>query len=99
MVALAMAMPRPWALGDRLGLVVIGLVVAGVLHLLARSRVTADDRGLTVVNGLRIHEVEWGEILAVTMTDGAARPPPHPAGRSTPGAPGIPARDGQRAPP
>jgi hypothetical protein len=97
MVALAVAMPSQWSLADRLGLVAIGLIVAGVLHLLARSRVSADDRGLTVVNGLRTHEFEWAEILAVTMADGAPWPTLDLADGSTAVAMGIQASDGERA--
>ena len=41
MVVLAAAMPPDWALGDRVGLVVIALIIAWILHVLARSRVTA----------------------------------------------------------
>lgn len=90
-------MPPPWHLGDRIGLIVIGLMVAGVLHLLARSRVTADDRGLTVVNGLRTHAYEWAEILAVSMPEGAPWPTLDLADGSTIPALGIQASDGSRA--
>jgi hypothetical protein len=97
MVVLAVAMPSPWALGDRLGLVVIGLIVAGILHLLARSRVTADDRGLTIVNGLRTHEYEWAEVLGVSMPEGAPWPTLDLADGSTIAALGIQSSDGERA--
>ncbi len=97
MVALAVAMPPPWALGDRLGLVAIGVIIAGILHMLARSRVTADDHGLTVVNGLRTHEFEWAEILSVSMGDGAPWPTFDLADGSTTVAMGIQASDGARA--
>ena len=97
MVVLAVAMPAPWALGDRIGLVVIGLLIASVLHLLARSRVTADDRGLTVVNGLRTHEYEWAEVLGVSMGVGAPWPTLDLADGSTVPAMGIQASDGDRA--
>jgi PH (Pleckstrin Homology) domain-containing protein len=97
MVALAVAMPSNWALGDRVGLVVIGLFVAGVLHMLARSRVTADDRGLIVVNGLRTHEYEWAEVLGVSMSEGAPWPTLDLADGTTLPAMGIQASDGDRA--
>lgn len=97
MVVLAVAMPSNWALGDRIGLVVIGLMVAGVLHMLARSRVTADDRGLIVVNGLRTHEYEWAEVLGVSMGEGAPWPTLDLADGSTLPAMGIQASDGDRA--
>jgi hypothetical protein len=76
MVVLAVAMPSNWGLGDRIGLIVIGLIVGGILHMLARSRVIADDRGLTLVNALRTHEYEWAEVLSVTMAEGAPWPDP-----------------------
>jgi hypothetical protein len=97
MIVLAVAMPSPWALGDRLGLVAIGLIVAGILHMLARSRVTADDRGLVIVNGLRTHEYEWAEILGVSMAEGAPWPTLDLADGSTIIAMGIQASDGARA--
>jgi Bacterial PH domain len=97
MVVLAVAMPSNWGLGDRIGLVVIGLLVAAVLHMLARSRVTADERGLIVVNGLRTHEYEWAEILGVSMGDGAPWPTLDLADGSTIAAMGIQASDGDRA--
>jgi len=97
MVVLAVAMPSNWALGDRIGLVVIGLMVAGVLHMLARSRVTADDRGLTVVNGLRTHEYEWAEVLGVSMGEGAPWPTLDLADGTTLPTMGIQASDGDRA--
>jgi hypothetical protein len=97
MVVLAVAMPSTWGLGDRIGLVVIGLIVAGVLHMLARSRITADDRGLTVVNGLRTHEYEWAEVIGVSMAEGAPWPTLDLADGSTLPAMGIQASDGDRA--
>ena len=97
MVVLAVAMPSNWFLGDRIGLVVIGLFVAGVLHMLARSRVIADDRGLIVVNGLRTHEYEWAEILGVSMGEGAPWPTLDLADGSTLPTMGIQASDGDRA--
>jgi hypothetical protein len=97
MVAIAVGMPSNWGLGDRIGLVVVGLIVAGILHVLARSRVSADDRGLTVVNGLRTHEYEWAEILGVSMPESAPWPTLDLADGSTVPAMGIQSSDGDRA--
>jgi hypothetical protein len=97
MVVLAVAMPPNWALGDRIGLVVIGLIIAWVLHVLARSRVTADDRGLTVVNGLRTHRLEWAEVLGVSMGEGAPWPTLDVADGSVIPVMGIQSSDGDRA--
>jgi Bacterial PH domain len=97
MVVLAVAMPSNWGLGDRIGFVVIGLIVAGILHMLARSRVIADDSGLTIVNALRTHEYEWAEVLGVTMAEGAPWPTIDLADGSVVPAMGIQASDGDRA--
>src|SRR4051794_30485542 len=97
MVVLAVAMPPTWHLGDRLGLVAGGLLVAGVLHMLARSRITADDRGVTVVNGLRTHEYEWAEVLGVSMPEGAPWPTLDLSDGSTVAVMGIQSSDGERA--
>jgi hypothetical protein len=94
---LAVAMPPPWSLGDRAGLVAIGLVIAGGLHLLGRCRVSAGDRGLTVVNGLRTREYEWAEVLGVSMPVGAPWPTLDLADGSTVAVMGIQASDGERA--
>jgi hypothetical protein len=97
MIGLAVAMPAPWALGDRIGLVAIGLIVAGVLYMLARSRVTADPEGVTVVNGLRTHEYEWAEVLGVSMAEGAPWPTLDLSDGSTVAVMGIQSSDGERA--
>ena len=50
------------------------LVIAGMAFAigfaLARSRVDADEAGLTVVNGYRTHRYAWGQVVAVTMRSG-----------------------------
>ncbi|WP_433184848.1 PH domain-containing protein [Actinoallomurus sp. CA-150999] len=97
MIALAVVMPALWGLGDRIGLVAIGLIVAGILHMLARSRVTADPDGVTVVNGLRTHEYEWAEVLGVSMAEGAPWPSLDLADGSTVAVMGIQSSDGERA--
>ena len=50
-------------------LVIAGLAFAVGLAL-ARSRVDADETGLTVVNGYRTHRYAWGQVVAVTMRSG-----------------------------
>lgn len=97
MVALAVVMPPPLGLGDRIGFVAIGLIVAGVLHVLARSRVVAGERGLLVVNGLRTHDLEWAQVLGVAMDSGAPWPVLDLADGSTVPVMGIQASDGDRA--
>jgi Bacterial PH domain len=70
MLGLAIGAPSPpWALADRVGVVVLGLLLGGVLHLVARCRVVADADGLTLVNLARVHELSWAEIVGVNMGD------------------------------
>lgn len=97
MVALAVVMPPPLTMGDRIGFVTLGLIIAGVLHVLARSRVVAGERGLVVVNGLRTHDLEWAEVLGVSMGSGAPWPVLDLADGSTVSVMGIQASDGEHA--
>src|SRR3954447_11540154 len=59
-----------FSLVQKLTLLVIGLLVVGIGFALARSRIDADDAGLTVVNGYRRHRYDWGQVVAVTMRAG-----------------------------
>ncbi|MEU1882373.1 PH domain-containing protein [Streptosporangium sp. NPDC020072] len=68
-VVLAILLPPPFTVVDKVAMVVLGAAVAGVLHLLGRCRVEADEKGVTLVNALRVHRYEWPEVLAVTLTD------------------------------
>jgi Bacterial PH domain len=52
-------------------MVLIAAMVAAVAWGLYRCRVTADESGLTVVNGYRQHGYEWAEVLAVHLPRGA----------------------------
>nr|WP_221473295.1 PH domain-containing protein [Planomonospora venezuelensis] len=69
-VLMAVFLPPPFALPDKIGVVVFAGLVAGVLHLLGRCRVEADENGITLVNALRVHRYEWPEVLAVTLVEG-----------------------------
>ncbi|WP_371779368.1 PH domain-containing protein [Streptosporangium subroseum] len=64
---LAILLPPPFTVPDKIAMVGLGVIVAGVLHLLGRCRVEADERGITVVNPLRVHRYEWSEVLGVTL--------------------------------
>ncbi|WP_433255533.1 PH domain-containing protein [Streptosporangium sp. CA-135522] len=66
-LSLAIYLPAPFTLADKIAMVVLGVMIAGVLHLLGRCRVEADERGITVVNPLRVHRYEWPEVLGVTL--------------------------------
>ncbi|WP_293784279.1 PH domain-containing protein [uncultured Aeromicrobium sp.] len=49
-------------------------VVALLAFAVSRSRVHADDDGLTVVNGFRTRRLRWDEIRSITMREGAPWP-------------------------
>ena len=68
-ILMAIFLPAPFTLADRIGMLVLGGVVVGVLHLLGRCRVEADEKGITVVNPLRVRRYEWAEVLGVTLVD------------------------------
>ncbi|MDG9727918.1 PH domain-containing protein [Streptomyces sp. DH41] len=57
-------------MGERLSFALTALVLAGVLFLLARPRVTADDAGVTVVNLTTKRRLAWAEILRVNLRQG-----------------------------
>ncbi|MEW9527982.1 PH domain-containing protein [Microbispora sp. NPDC049125] len=96
-VLLAVIMPEQFKLPDRLALVVFGVLVAAILHLLGRLRVHADDRGLTVVNALRVHRFEWAEVLDVTMVEGDPWPKLDLANGLTLGVMGIQSTERERS--
>ncbi|GAA4185025.1 PH domain-containing protein [Streptosporangium oxazolinicum] len=68
-VLMAIFLAEPFTLADRIAMVGLGGLVAGVLHLLGRVRVEADEQGITVVNPLRVHRYEWPEVLSVALVD------------------------------
>ncbi|MET8145128.1 PH domain-containing protein [Sphaerisporangium sp. NPDC005288] len=88
-LVLALVLPAPFKLPDRIGLVAFGCLVGFILHLLGRLRVEADDRGITVVNAVRVHRYEWPEVLGVTMPEGEPWPKLDLADGSSVGAMGI----------
>src|SRR3712207_2029026 len=59
-----------FTLVQKVTLLLIALLVLGIGYALARSRVDADDDGVTVVNGYRRHRYAWGQVVAVTMRAG-----------------------------
>jgi Bacterial PH domain len=64
---LAIFLPPPFTVPDKAAILAFGVAIAGVLHLLGRCRVEADERGITVVNPLRVHRYEWSEVLGVSL--------------------------------
>jgi hypothetical protein len=60
-----------FTLFQRSTLIAMGLIGFSVLYALMRSRVTADDHGVTVVNGYRRRAYEWSQVIAVNLRRGA----------------------------
>ncbi|MGN6781845.1 MAG: PH domain-containing protein [Marmoricola sp.] len=56
---------------QRVTLVFLGLLAFGTWFALMRSRVTASEEGVTVVNGYRRRDYEWAQVLGVTLRRGA----------------------------
>ncbi|MER7488068.1 PH domain-containing protein [Streptomyces sp. NPDC126497] len=56
--------------GERLSFVFTAALLAGVLFLLARPKVVADETGVTVVNIVSRRRLEWAEILRVNLRPG-----------------------------
>ena len=77
--------------------VFLGLLGFSALYALIRSRVVADETGVTVVNGYRRHRYEWVEIIAVRLPPGAPWVTFDLSDGTTASAMGIQATDGQRA--
>lgn len=69
-IALALALPHTFGLPDRIGFLITGAAVSGVLYLLGRVNLRADAEGLTVVNVFRTSELEWAEVLGATLNVG-----------------------------
>lgn len=74
MVTIAILLPydggRPWNVRDRVLFALIGVIAAGFLHVLARCRVVADERGITVVNMLRTRRLDWAQVVRVNLRPG-----------------------------
>ena len=56
--------------GERLSFVFTGLLFLGVLLLLSRPHVTAEEDGVTVVNLTTTRRLEWAEVLHVNLRQG-----------------------------
>ncbi|MCG5212390.1 PH domain-containing protein [Streptosporangium sp. KLBMP 9127] len=96
-VILAIALPDPFTIADKLAMVALGCLIAGVLHLLGRCRVEADEQGLTLVNALRVHRYSWPEVLDVTLIEGEPWAKIDFADGATIGAMGIQGSEKERA--
>ncbi|WP_030677882.1 PH domain-containing protein [Streptomyces cellulosae] len=56
--------------GERLSFVVTAALLAGVLFLLSRPKVVADESGVTVVNIAGRRRLDWAEIIQVNLRPG-----------------------------
>ncbi|MFD9006622.1 PH domain-containing protein [Streptomyces sp. NPDC059582] len=56
--------------GDRITFIATGALIFGVLALLARVKVVADESGVTVVNIAGKRHLAWAEILRVNLRSG-----------------------------
>lgn len=56
--------------GERISFVFTAALLAGVLFLLARPKVVADEAGVTVVNIVSRRRLDWAEILQVNLRPG-----------------------------
>ena len=56
---------------QRATLVLLGMLLAATYHSLVRSKVTANETGLTVVNGYRKRAFEWSQVIGVSLRRGA----------------------------
>ncbi|MCS0639535.1 PH domain-containing protein [Streptomyces sp. LP05-1] len=66
-VALALEKLSP---GERASFVLTAALFLGVLALLSRPKVEADETGVTVVNLTRTRRLAWAEILRVNLREG-----------------------------
>ncbi|SFK43973.1 PH domain-containing protein [Streptomyces pini] len=56
--------------GERASFVLTGLLFLGVLALLSRPKVVAEESGVTVVNLTTVRHLEWAEIIKVNLRPG-----------------------------
>lgn len=78
-------------------LVFLGLIALAVWFALMRSRVSADERGVTVVNGYRRRDFDWSQLVAVNLRRGAPWAGIDLSDGTSISALGIQGSDGQRA--
>lgn len=78
-------------------LVFMGLLLFLTYNALVRSKVTATDAGLTVVNGYRRRSFEWSQVIQVSLRRGAPWGTLDLSDGTTMSLIGIQGSDGQRA--
>ncbi len=78
-------------------IIALGLGFAALGWGLARSRVEARESGMRVVNGYRVHDYEWSEVLGISLRPGAPWAVLDLNDGTTVSAVGIQGSDGDRA--
>jgi hypothetical protein len=72
LVWIAFALPtggeHHWGNDSRAALILTGVALCVLLHRLAAVRVVTDDDGVTVVNVVRRHRLEWAQIVGVRLS-------------------------------
>jgi hypothetical protein len=82
---------------QRLTLIGFGVLAAGLINALMRSKVIATEQQLVVVNGYRRREFTWAQVVSVTLPAGAPWATLDLADGNTVSAMGIQGSDGGRA--
>ena len=74
LVVVAVTLPdtgsTAWSVPERVGFAALGPIISAGLYLLARPKIVADERGLTVVNTVRTQHLEWAQIVRVNLRPG-----------------------------
>ena len=86
-----------FTLFQRTTLVGMGLLGFVAWYALMRSRVSADDHGVTVVNGYRRRDFEWSQVVGVNLRRGAPWAGMDLSDGTSIPVMGIQGSDGQRA--
>ncbi len=81
---------------EKTSFVFTAALLAGILVLLARPRVRADEDGVTVVNITRVRRLAWAEIVRVNLRTGDCLGLPRPQRRHQHAGPRHPARQRPR---
>ncbi|MEY9860934.1 hypothetical protein ABH935_006572 [Catenulispora sp. GAS73] len=74
LVVVALILPdtgsTAWSVPERVAFAALGPAISAGLYLLARPKIVADERGLTIVNTARTQHLEWAQIVRVNLRPG-----------------------------
>lgn len=70
-ISLGAEVQAKFSIFELLTLAFLGALIVACMHALGRSRVTATDETLIVVNGYSTHVIEWREIRSLGMPKGS----------------------------